>query len=331
MTSTPSHEIEPGATTYGVDLGGTHVRIGRVDHAGAVVEKVKTDTPDTLDGIVDTIAGAVEQLRTNASGADGHALDVLGVGAAGMVDRDGVIHYSPNVPAFIGAPVAARLEAALGMPVTVDNDANVAALAELVHGAVRGHTDALVITLGTGVGGGIVTGGRVLRGAHGFGGEVGHFQVDPHGPACACGETGHWEALASGTALGALARARAGAGAAPSVLARAGGSVDAVTGALTGDAALAGEADAIAIVHEFAVQVAIGLVGLVNVLDSEVVVVSGGLIDLGDLLLDPIREAFRGHLEGARYRPEVPVMAARLGDDAGLVGAAVLARELVVR
>jgi len=166
----------------------------------------------------------------------------------------------------------------------------------------------------------------VLRGAHGFGAEIGHFQVDPDGPMCACGERGHWEAVASGTALGALARTRARAGAAPAVLARAGGDVDAINGMVVGDAAQAGDADALELLGEYAHNVALGLVGLVNVLDPSVVVISGGLVELGDLLLDPVRAAFTGHIEGARYRPEVPIVAAALGDDAGLVGAAVLAR-----
>ena len=158
-------------------------------------------TPPTLDGIVTAITDAVAELEPVRSDAR-----ALGVGAAGMVDREGVIHYSPNVPAFLEAPVRARLQDALGMPVVVDNDANVAAVGELEHGAARGCRNALVITLGTGVGGGLVCDGRVLRGAHGFAGEIGHFQVDPHGPTCACGERGHWEALSSGTALGSLGR-----------------------------------------------------------------------------------------------------------------------------
>jgi glucokinase len=243
-----------------------------------------------------------------------------------MVDFDGTIHYSPNVPAFRKAPVRQRLVSALGMPVVVDNDANVAVAAELEYGAARGHTDVLLVTLGTGVGGGVVCGGRVLRGAHGFAAEIGHFQVDPHGPRCACGEPGHWEAIASGTALGELGQARAAAGEAPSVLERAGGVVAAVEGTHVGDAAIDGEPDAVAIVHEYAGWVAVGLIGLVNIFDSALVVVSGGLVALGDVLLDPIRDAFAGHLEGAHHRPEVPVVPATLGRDAGLVGAAHLAR-----
>ena len=158
--------------TFGVDLGGTNLRVAIVDPDGTIVAQRKVATPPTLDGIVDGIAGAVRSLAPPRPSAR-----ALGVGAAGMVDFDGVIHYSPNVPAFLRAPVGARLEAALDMPVVVDNDANVAALAELTHGAAFQCREFLLVTLGTGVGGGVVTGGQVLRGAHGFGAEIGHFQV----------------------------------------------------------------------------------------------------------------------------------------------------------
>ncbi len=309
--------------TFGVDLGGTNLRVALVDPDGNVVDERRVDTPPTLDEIVDRITGAVRAfapLRPEAR--------ALGVGAAGMVDHEGTIHYSPNVPAFLHAPVQARLEDAVGLPTVVDNDANVAVVAELVHGAARGCTEVLLITLGTGVGGGVVTRGEVLRGAHGFGTEVGHFQVDPHGPRCACGQRGHWEALASGTALGALGREWAAAGAAPSVLAHVGGVLDDITGVLVGDVAQAGAEDAVAIVEEYARQVAIGLVGLVNIFDPERVVVSGGLVELGEVLLGPMRDAFDGRIEGAAHRPTVPIVPAELGGQAGVVGAAVLAREL---
>jgi glucokinase len=309
--------------TFGVDLGGTNLRTGVVDADGALVGEYRVPTPDSLEGIVDAIAEGVEKLGEH------HGAYAVGIGAAGMIDYDGVIRYAPNVPAFRGAPVARLVREALGMPVALDNDANVAALAELVHGAARGRLEVLLITLGTGVGGGIVTRGQVLRGAHGFGAEIGHFQVDPNGPMCACGERGHWEALASGHALGALGRARAVKGDAPSVLARAGGQAEAITGVHVGDAAQAGEADAVAIVAEYACQVAIGLVGLVNILDSEIVVVSGGVVELGPVLFAPLREFFDGHLEGAGYRPPVEIVPAMLGEQAGIIGAGVLARELV--
>ncbi|MFI5045858.1 MAG: ROK family protein [Acidimicrobiia bacterium] len=313
--------ITTGTATFGVDLGGTNLRVGVVDADATVVGQRRMPTPATLDEIVAAIAGHVAELRHDRPDAVG-----LGVGAAGMVDRAGTIHYSPNVRAFTHAPVQERLLDVLAMPVAVDNDANVAALGELTHGAAHGYDDVLLVTLGTGVGGGVVVNGTVLRGAHGFGAEIGHFQVDPDGPLCACGERGHWEAVASGTALGALGRARAATGAAPGLLARADGDVDAIRGTTVGAAAQAGEADALAVLHEYAQQVGVGLVGLVNVLDPALVVVAGGLVDLGDVLLDPIRESFAGRIEGAKYRPDVPIVAAALGVDAGLVGAAVLAR-----
>jgi len=309
--------------TFGVDLGGTNLRVAVVDPDGTVVDEQRFATPHALDDIVATIAGAVRELAPLRSDAR-----ALGVGAAGMVDHEGTIHYSPNVPAFLHAPVRARLEDVLGLPTVVDNDANVAVVAELVHGAARGCTEALLITLGTGVGGGVVTRGEVLRGAHGFGAEIGHFQVDPHGPLCACGQRGHWEAVASGTALGGLGREWAAAGAAPSVLARADGAVEGITGVLVGDVAQEGAEDAVAILEEYARRVAIGLVGLVNIFDPERVVVSGGLVELGDVLLGPLRAAFDGRIEGAAHRPAVPILPAELGGRAGVVGAAVLAREL---
>jgi glucokinase len=310
--------------TFGVDLGGTNVRTAVVDADGSILDDRRVPTPPTLDGIVAEIATAVRGLGATWPDARG-----LGVGAAGMVDADGVIHYAPNVPAFLQAPVRDRLLAEVDMPVVVDNDANAAIVGELEHGAARGCRDVLLITLGTGVGGGVLSGGTMLRGAHGFGAEIGHFQVDPRGPKCACGGIGHWEALASGSALGRLGRERAQAGAAPSVLAAAGGDPAAVDGVHVGDAAQRGAADALAIVEEYARWVAVGIVGLVNILDSELVIVSGGLVELDDVLLTPLRAAFAGGIEGAPYRPEVPIVPALLGTHAGVVGAAVLARALV--
>src|SRR5581483_5778053 len=197
-----------------------------------------------------------------------------------------------------------------------------------VHGAARGVTDGLVITLGTGIGGGIIAGGRVYRGAHGFAAEVGHWQFERDGARCACGEPGHWEACASGHALGRLGREAAVNGHAPGLLARAGGDATRITGLDVTAAAQAGEADALAVLDGWAVDVALGFAGLVNILDPELIVVSGGLVDLGDLLLEPLRRAFAGRVEGAAHRPPVPIVPAELGDLAGVVGAAALAREL---
>lgn len=312
-----------GGPTVGVDLGGTNVRAAVVEPDGSVLVEERAPTPPGWPALLDAIASLIGRFRPALP-----AGTPVGVGAAGLVDHDGTVHYAPNIRRLRRVPLRAELARVLSAPVVVDNDANVAAWGEVCHGAARGVDHGLVITLGTGIGGGIIAGGQVLRGAHGFAAEVGHFQFDPHGPDCACGEPGHWEPLASGGALGALARARAASGDAPNVLTRAGGDPDAISGKQVGEAAAAGEPDGRALLAEYAHQVALGFAGLTNILDPEIIVVSGGLIELGEVLLQPIRDAFATHLEGAPYRPAVPIVAAALGERAGVVGAAALARDL---
>ena len=307
--------------TVGIDLGGTNLRTAVVDGTGAILVEDRRPAPMGWESLRAAMVAAVDAVRSTYPD-----VTAVGVGAAGMVGRDGVVRYSPNVHAFSDTPVRADLEAALGLPVVVDNDANVAAYAEVRVGAARGCEHALVITLGTGIGGGIDVDGHVLRGANGFAAEVGHFQVDPNGAMCACGEPGHWEALASGNALGAQGRAAAAAGRAGAVLALA-GDVDAIRGEHVAEAAGAGDPEALALIDTFAGYVAIGLVGLANILDPDRIVISGGLIALGDLLLGPVRRHFVGHVEGAAARAGLEIVPAELGTRAGVVGAALLAAD----
>ncbi|HYU38823.1 MAG TPA: ROK family protein [Acidimicrobiia bacterium] len=314
---------EPDPPTIGVDLGATNVRSAVVDRGGRILAEVRAHTGESGANIVPTTAGLVRDLARDFPEAN-----AVGVGAAGLVDRDGAVHYAPNIPAFRRTPLRKELEAAVGLPVIVDNDANAAAWGEVVHGAAKGVLYALMITLGTGIGGGIIARGRVIRGAHGFAAEVGHFQIDPDGPVCACGERGHWEAYASGSALGRMGRQWAAAGRAPSVLARAAGDPAAVTGVHVGDSAQAGEADGLALLEEYADLVAVGLAGLANILDPERIVISGGLVALGDTLFVPLRTAFARRIEGFEYRPSVAIVPSVLGDHAGVIGAAARARDL---
>lgn len=309
--------------TCGVDVGGTNVRVATVDGDGTLLAEERAPTPPGWQAVVATVG----ELCGRVAGAT--APVAVGVGTAGLVDRDGVVHYAPNLPDFIHVPFGAALRDVLGAPVIVDNDANAAAWGEVCHGAARGLRDVLVITLGTGVGGGIVANGEIYRGAHGFAAEVGHFQTDQHGPPCACGQVGHWEASASGSALGRMGRERAAMGALPSALERAGGDAGKVTGVVVGDAAQAGAPDALAVVAAYAERVAVGIAGLANILDPARIVVSGGLVELGEVLLAPLRASVRGRLEGAAFRPEIDVVAAELGERAGMIGAAALARRLV--
>jgi glucokinase len=317
--------------TIGVDMGGTHLRVAVVDAGGTICHDHLQASPSASIADVVAAVGTVTTDLVKRASDDGLTVNAIGVGVAALVDNDGVARYAPNVPGLVNAPLRADIADATGLQAVVDNDANVAAWGELAHGAAQGARHALIFTLGTGIGGGIILDGSVYRGAHGFAAEVGHWQFDPHGPQCACGEVGHWEAFGSGTALGRLARQTVEDGGAPSVLARAGGDVAAVTGEHVGAAAQDGMPDALAILDRFADYVAIGFANLSNIFDPEVIVVSGGLVNLGDLLLDRIRARFPRHLEGRAFRPAVPIVPAQLGDRAGVIGAAVLARYVTAR
>jgi glucokinase len=314
-----------GAHAVGVDIGGTKILGAVVDRDGTVLDEHRLPTRPEWPAMRDAIVELVDELRTRNPD-----VRALGVGAAGMVDLDGSIHYAPNVPGFRRVPVRRELAHHTGLATVVDNDANTAAYAELRLGAARGMTDAMLITLGTGIGGGMIVGGQVLRGAHGFAAEVGHFQVDPDGPLCACGERGHWEATASGNALGRMAREAAAQGAAPSVLARAGGDLDAIRGQHVSDAATAGEPDAVALVDRYSFNVAIGLVGLANIFDPQVIAIAGGLVNDGELYLGPVRRHFLGHIEGAAFRTPPEIVPSALGEHAGVIGAAILALDTAV-
>jgi glucokinase len=303
----------------GVDVGGTKLLAVAVDADGTVVDELKVATPPGAEGVVDAVADIAE--------AWGDHLPV-GLGIAGLVDRDGVLRVSPNLPTISSFPFRARLAERLGVAVTVDNDATVATWGELRAGAARGATDAVFVGLGTGIGGGVVSGGVLQRGASGFAGEAGHMVVDPHGPLCPCGRRGCWERFASGSGLGRLAREAAQAGQAPRLVELAGGDAELVRGEHVADAAAEGDATALDVLWEFAWWVAVGVANLVNVLDPEVVVIGGGLAEMGDVLLEPVRTRYRELVLAPEHRPEVPIVAARLGEHAGAIGAALLAVEL---
>lgn len=297
----------------GVDVGGTKLLAVAVDHTGSPVDEVRVPTPRGGDAIVEAIV---------ALGVDAPA---LGLGVAGLVDRDGVLRVGPNLPGFTAYPFRERLADRLGIPVTVDNDATAAAWGETRVGAAAGAGDALVVALGTGIGAAHVCGGVLQRGANGFAGEAGHMVVDPRGPACPCGRRGCWERFASGSGLGRLARDAAAAGRCGAVVALAGGDPEAVRGEHVAEAARHGDREALAVLDEFAWWVAVGVANLVNVLDPEVVVIGGGLVELGDLLLDPVRTHCEELVLAPAFRPAVPVVAAALGERAGAIGAALLA------
>jgi glucokinase len=305
MTSKPS---------IGIDVGGTKC-LGVVLDGDRVLAEVRHPTPRSPMGIIDTLATIVGELGD---------LPAVGVGVPGLVTREGVIRASPNLTDVADFDVAGSLSARLGRPVVVDNDATCAAVAEWRAGAARGHRDAVIVTLGTGIGGGLIVDDRVVRGAHGFAGEVGHMVVDPNGPSCPCGRRGCWERFASGTALGAMGRAVVRGGGLTAITSLVDDVAD-LRGEQICELAGRGDVEAVGIIDEFAHWVALGLVGLANILDPSCIVIGGGLTASREVLMEPVRRHFAALLYSPELRPHPRLEVARFGEVAGAVGAASLA------
>ncbi|HEY3830964.1 MAG TPA: ROK family protein [Acidimicrobiia bacterium] len=308
--------------TIGIDVGGTKVLGVALDARGAVIDEHRVLNGRGADGVQGAIDAVYGELAARVPTAD-----AVGVGIAGLVDFAGHMRYGPNLPEVLVLPVREHMEQLSARPVSVDNDANTAGYGELLYGAARGTSDALLVTLGTGIGGAIIANGAIYRGANGFAAEIGHFTLDRSGPICACGERGHWEAMASGTALGRMGADFVASGRGAAIAKVAAGAP--VTGVHVGAAAAAGDAGALAVLDEFADNVALGLAALSNILDPELIMIGGGLVGLGALLFTPLEAAFRAHLEGTQYRNVIRVVPAALGERAGAIGAAAQAAELV--
>ncbi|MGH9073379.1 MAG: ROK family protein, partial [Acidimicrobiales bacterium] len=314
--------------TLGIDVGGTKVLGVGLDGSGSVVaeRRAPTPTPAAGEAMLDILATVAAGLAATVAETAGEDPTALGVGMPGLVQDSRVLRLGPHLAGIVDLDVSAGPLAGLpglpGLPVVADNDATCAMAAEHALGAARDASDALTVTIGTGIGGGVLCGGRLVRGAHGFAGEIGHMVVDPAGPLCPCGHRGCWEGYASGRGLGRLARDAALGGRAPGLVRRAGGDPEAVRGEHVTGAAAGGDRGALAVLGTFGWWLALGLANLVDVLDPEVVIVGGGLAQAGDLLLDPVRDSFAGLVEAAGHRPEVPILPAALGERAGAIGAA---------
>ncbi|MDT0442171.1 MULTISPECIES: ROK family glucokinase [unclassified Streptomyces] len=324
-----SHLSAPRVPTVGIDIGGTKVMAGVVDADGTVLERVRTETPEKSKSpkvVEDTITELVLDL------SDRHDVHAVGIGAAGWVDADrSRVLFAPHL-AWRNEPLRDALAARLVVPIMVDNDANTAAWGEWRFGAGRGADHLVMITLGTGIGGAILEGGRVKRGTYGVAGEFGHMQVVPAGHRCPCGNRGCWEQYSSGNALVREARelAVADSPVAHHLLDRVGGQTRDITGPLITELARAGDPMCVELLEDIGRWLGIGIANLAAALDPARFVIGGGVSEADDLLIGPAREAFRRHLTGRGYRPEAEIVRARLGTDAGMVGAADLAR-LVAR
>ena len=309
--------------TIGVDVGGTKVAAGVVDAGGRILAQSRLPTPGGSPGEVEaTIARLVEQLRAE------HEVTAVGIGAAGFVDEGRArVVFAPNL-AWRDEPLRDAVAAAVGLPVVVENDANAAAWAESRFGAGQGERHLLAVTVGTGIGGGMVIDGTLYRGRFGMAAEFGHVCHVPGGRRCGCGQRGCWEQYCSGRAL--LREAREIADVDPRygarLLALGGGSIDGLDAPLVTRAAREGDPAALECLEVVGRALGRGLADLAAVLDPGVFVVGGGVAEAGELLLGPARNAYAQQLTGGGHRPHAEVRAALLGNEAGLVGAADLAR-----
>ena len=309
----------------GIDIGGTKVAGGIVAPDGTILDTARRATPGkSVSATEDAIAAVVDEL------ADRHAgpLVGVGVGAAGWFDRTGdTVLFSPHL-AWRNQPLRKELADRLQRPLWVGNDANAAAWAEYRYGAARGSNSMLMITLGTGIGGGIVIDGRLQRGSHGVAGEWGHMRVVPDGRLCACGNRGCWEQYASGNALGHTARevAESSPAAAADLLDRVGGDASRITGEVVARAASDGDPLAVELLCEVGTWLGQGIADMAAILDPDVVVIGGGVSVLGETILAPARDRLERALPGRGFRPGPRVVVAELGAQAGMVGAADLVR-----
>ncbi len=307
------------AFTVGIDLGGTNTRAGLVTETGEIAARYQCPTRPDLgsDRVIAGIARCVRQVLPQAGGTNVRG---VGVGAPGPLDPfNGVIISPENMPCMHGVRLKDRLEAALEMPVVVDNDANLAAFGEQWLGAGRKAPHFLCVTLGTGVGGGWVCNGELMHGFNGNAAEIGHITIDWNGPRCPCGNFGCLELYVSATAMVRRARERLETETPETVLIS-----DGLTTQALFEAAETGDGFACAMFEETGKLLGIGLVSLVSVTNVEVVALCGGLSRAGERLLEPARRTFqeRGTVG---VKESVQIVAGKLGDDAGILGAARLA------
>lgn len=314
------------STAIGVDIGGTKIFAALVNQTDGLLVRRTSPTPTESERAV---AAIIETIRSIWP-ASGEPPSAIGIGAAGLVDiHAGIVRYAPNL-SYREVPLRTLIESEFGVPVTLDNDATCAAYAEYRTGAGRGSRFMVMVTVGTGIGGGFIFNGAVFHGMHGFAAEIGHMVIDPSGPMCGCGQRGCWERLASGTALGEFGRAAAAAPGGEAILAAARGDIEAVRGEDVTEAADGGDPVALGILAQMGTNLGIGLANLANILDPDRFVIGGGLSRVETNFLVHAERALAERMEGAAHRPPVEVTHALLGNDAGAVGAAMMALNQLV-
>ncbi len=322
-----------GDVVVGLDVGGTKVAAVALDASSRIIKRGREATPSGAAALTETLARLGAAIASEVSSLGGQVVG-LGVGLPGLIDRAGTLKVAPNLPGVVDYAPAYVLTERLGLPVAMDNDNTCGALAEWE--ARPDLSDFLYVGLGTGIGGGVISNGHLVRGASGFAGEFGHMVVQSDGPLCGCGRRGCWELFASGNALGRMAREEAHLGRATEVVSLAGGALTKVRGEHVCAAVANGDPEAIALLKAFACRVVAGLLDLINLVDPQAVILGGGMFDAkvpgnaAVLLADLVAEELGHKLLGGRYRPVPEVITAYWGADAGAVGAALMARSIAV-
>ena len=310
----------------GIDIGGTKILAGLVDAEGRVIREIRVPSPaQEPDALV---AAVIELIRQLSAEADAGQILAAGVAGAGFIDADqSTVLYAPNLN-WRNEPLREKLRAHLELPIVIENDANAAGWAEYKFGAGRGSKDMVMLTLGTGVGGAVISDHELRRGGFGIAGELGHVRVVPDGRLCGCGMRGCVEQYSSGTAVLKAARKLASSdGPAGAKLRELRGDGPELTGQHVFQAVLAGDSATLGLLRDAANYLGQAIGTLVAVLDPQVVVIGGGLSETGELVLEPLRESFLRNLPARGYRPELEVRLAQFSNQAGIIGAADLARE----
>ncbi|NKY36669.1 ROK family protein [Nocardia speluncae] len=316
----------PGASlTVGIDIGGTNIRASVVDGTGEVLDTVQCPTPHSAPALEGALERAVREL------GDRHDIDAVGLAVAGFVSADrSTVRFAPHLP-WRDAPVAKRLTDRLGLPVLLEHDANAAMWAEYRFGAAAGGHNVVLVAIGTGIGAALLIDGVLYRGTHGVAPELGHLQVVPGGRDCGCGKRGCWERYCSGTALAESAIELVATDPTPSLLAK---EVIADPGALTGrrvaGAAQDGDPLALRVMTDFARWLGLGLAFVGDIFDPDLVVVAGGVSSSAPLFLDEAREEYAAAVTGHGHRPLARIRTTQLGEAAGMIGAAELARSSLI-
>lgn len=310
-----------GRLSIGIDIGGTNIVAGVVDEDGHVLARACRDTPGTDPAeVLDVIIDVTNELR------QAHHVRSIGIGAAGFVDASqSTVLFSPHL-SWRHEPLRDAVARRTRLPVLVDNDANAAGWAEWGFGAAQNEPDLVLITLGTGIGGALVIDGQPYRGQFGVAGEFGHMQMVPGGVECECGNHGCWEQYAGGRALQRRVTDALQTGGPVAAELRAQAGSAAVEGMHATQLAQAGNLEASAWLDDIGRWLGVGIANLAAALDPNVFVIGGGVSQAGELLLAPARDAYRRTLTGRGYRDEARIVGAHLGPEAGLIGAADMAR-----